>query len=175
MDTGSKIAQVATLIDDPARANVLSALMDGRTLTASELACLSGVAERYSDTRARATITWPAASPSQSPIGWSNSRLFCSMTMADNSPMLGPGERNRKDPICFSPYPYRSRNSIERFFNKVKQCRHVATRYDRLAANYLAFVKLASIRIWLRADEFTPWRGCHTAISLRSLLAFSGL
>jgi len=35
---------------------------------------------------------------------------------------------------------------IERFFNKIKQCRRVATRYDKLAANYLAFIKLASIR-----------------------------
>jgi transposase len=32
-------------------------------------------------------------------------------------------------------------------FNKIKQCRRVAIRYDKLAANYLAFVKLASIRI----------------------------
>ena len=46
----------------------------------------------------------------------------------------------------------------ERFFNKIKQCRRVATRYDKLAANYLAFVKLASIRIWLRANEATPWQ-----------------
>jgi hypothetical protein len=45
---------------------------------------------------------------------------------------------------------------IERFFNKIKQCRRVATRYDKLAANYLAFIKLASIRIWLRANESTP-------------------
>jgi uridine phosphorylase len=44
MDTGAKIAQVAALVGDPARANMLSALMDGRTLTASELAYLSGVA-----------------------------------------------------------------------------------------------------------------------------------
>ena len=64
-----------------------------------------------------------------------------------------PPKRNRKDPICFSPYLYRARNLIERFFNKIKQCRRVATRYDKLAANYLAFVKLASIRIWLRANE----------------------
>ena len=63
-----------------------------------------------------------------------------------------PPKRNRKDPICFSPYLYRARNLIERFFNKIKQCRRVATRYDNLAANYLAFVKLASIRIWLRAS-----------------------
>lgn len=58
-----------------------------------------------------------------------------------------PPKRNRKDPICFSPYLYRARNLIERFFNKIKQSRRVATRYDKLAANYLAFVKLASIRM----------------------------
>ncbi|KAB0267827.1 IS5 family transposase [Microvirga brassicacearum] len=67
-----------------------------------------------------------------------------------------PPKRNRKEPICFSPYLYRARNLVERFFNKIKQCRRVATRYDKLAANYLAFVKLASIRLWLRFYEFTP-------------------
>jgi len=45
---------------------------------------------------------------------------------------------------------------VERFFNRIKQCRRVATRYDKLAANYLAFIKLAAIRIWLRAYESTP-------------------
>src|SRR5262245_10680444 len=42
---------------------------------------------------------------------------------------------------------------VERFFNKIKHCRRVATRYDKLAANYLAFVQLASIRLWLRVNE----------------------
>jgi transposase len=58
--------------------------------------------------------------------------------------------------VLNGPYLYRARNLIERFFNKIKQCRRAATRYDKLAANYLAFVKLASIRIWLRANESTP-------------------
>jgi transposase len=50
-----------------------------------------------------------------------------------------------------------SRAELDRtVLNKIKQCRRVATRYDKLAANYLAFVKLASIRIWLRANESTP-------------------
>jgi transposase len=62
-----------------------------------------------------------------------------------------PPKRNRKEPICFSRHLYRARNRIERFFNKIKQCRRIATRYDKLAANYLAFVQLASIRLWLRA------------------------
>ena len=66
-----------------------------------------------------------------------------------------PPKRNRKDPILFSPHLYRARNLIERFFNKIKQCRRVATRYDKLAANYLAFVKLASIRNWVHANEYT--------------------
>jgi transposase len=35
---------------------------------------------------------------------------------------------------------YRDRNLVERFFNKIKQRRRVATRYDKLAASYLAFV-----------------------------------
>jgi hypothetical protein len=34
-----------------------------------------------------------------------------------------PPKRNRKDPIRFSPYLYRARDLIERFFNKLKQCR----------------------------------------------------
>jgi transposase len=70
---------------------------------------------------------------------------------------IPPNRRNEivKTPICFSPYLYRVRNLIERFFNKIKQCRRVATRYDKLAVNYPAFIKLASIRIWLRANEST--------------------
>jgi hypothetical protein len=46
-------------------------------------------------------------------------------------------------------------NLVERFFNMIKQCRRVATRYDKLAANYLAFIKLACIRLWLRVYECT--------------------
>jgi transposase len=53
-------------------------------------------------------------------------------------PIFHP-DANRNEPICFSPYVYRARNLVERFFNEIKQCRRVATRYDKLAANYLAF------------------------------------
>src|SRR6185295_3722744 len=52
----------------------------------------------------------------------------------------------------FSPYLYRARNQVERFFNKIKHYRRFATRYDKLAANYLAFIQLASIRLWLRVN-----------------------
>jgi transposase len=67
-----------------------------------------------------------------------------------------PPRSNRNEPICFSPHLYRARNLVERFFNRIKQCRRIATRYDKLAANYLAFIQLASIRLWLRVNEYAP-------------------
>jgi transposase len=67
-----------------------------------------------------------------------------------------PPKRNRREPICFSPYLYRARNRIERFFNKIKHCRRIATRYEKLAANYLAFVQLASIRLCAFMMGWTP-------------------
>ena len=52
-------------------------------------------------------------------------------------------------------YCYRARNLVERFFNKIRWCRRVATHYDKLVVNYLAFIQLASIRLWLRLNEST--------------------
>jgi transposase len=66
-----------------------------------------------------------------------------------------PPKANRKDPICFSPYLYKARNLVERFFNKIKHFRRIATRYDKNEANYLAALKLVSVRLWLRAYEST--------------------
>jgi transposase len=66
-----------------------------------------------------------------------------------------PPKSNRKDPICFSKHLYKARNLVERFFSKIKQFRRIATRFDKTAENFLAAVKLASIRIWLRGNEST--------------------
>ncbi len=48
---------------------------------------------------------------------------------------------------------YKQRNLIERFFNKIKHFRRIATRYEKRASNDLAMIKLAAIRIWLRNKE----------------------
>ena len=50
----------------------------------------------------------------------------------------------------FSTFVYRYRNLVERFFNKLKHFRAIATRYEKHDANYLALIKLAAIRIWMR-------------------------
>jgi transposase len=44
---------------------------------------------------------------------------------------------------------YRERNVVERLVGRLKEYRRIATRYDKLAASYLAFVQLAAVRMWL--------------------------
>jgi transposase len=66
-----------------------------------------------------------------------------------------PSKRTRKWKSCFSKTLYRQRNRIERFFNRIKHFRRIATRYEKHAANYLAMLKLAAILIWLKAYEST--------------------
>ena len=61
--------------------------------------------------------------------------------------------RHRVNIPTFSSFLYRYRNLVERFFNKLKHYRAIATRYEKRAVNYLALVKLAASRIWLRAYE----------------------
>jgi len=54
---------------------------------------------------------------------------------------------------AFSPRVYKLRNRVERFFNRIKHYRAIATRFDKHDANFLASVKLAAIRIWMRFNE----------------------
>jgi len=61
-----------------------------------------------------------------------------------------PPKVNRRWKSCFSPFLYRDRNAIERMFGRLKDFRRIATRYDRLAINYLAAVCLvATVCYWL--------------------------
>ena len=57
---------------------------------------------------------------------------------------------NRKNMPAFSRFLYRYRNLVERFFSKLKHFRAIATRYEKHAENYLALIKLASAKIWMR-------------------------
>ena len=54
---------------------------------------------------------------------------------------------------CFSAVLYRERNRVEWFFNKTKHCRHIATRYEKHASNFLAMLELAAVRRRLRHYE----------------------
>jgi transposase len=61
-----------------------------------------------------------------------------------------PPKSNRLDLIVYDKDSYKQRHKVERLFNKIKQFRRVATRYEKLKANFLAFVIVALIVIMLR-------------------------
>ena len=64
-----------------------------------------------------------------------------------------PPRSIRKEAFSFSGWVYRQRNLVERFFNRLKHFRGLATRYDRSPENFLAAIKLAATRIWLASYE----------------------
>lgn len=50
----------------------------------------------------------------------------------------------------FSAPLYKLRNAVERFFSKIKHYRAIATRYEKHPENYMALIKLAAARIWMK-------------------------
>ena len=61
-----------------------------------------------------------------------------------------PPKKNRLEPRGYDRHTYKERNLVERFWSKAKQFRRVATRYEKKAANFLAFVQLAAVMIMLK-------------------------
>jgi transposase len=59
-----------------------------------------------------------------------------------------PSIARRKSPIPYDREVYRQRNQIERMFGRLKDFRRIATRYDKLARNFLAGVLIAATVIW---------------------------
>ena len=66
-----------------------------------------------------------------------------------------PTCRDRKVQRSVDRQLYRQRNLVERFFNKLKHFRRIATRYDKTARNFLAAVLLAAARLWVRFESTT--------------------
>ena len=60
-----------------------------------------------------------------------------------------PSRRNRKQPREYDRELYKERNIVERLFQKLKQFRRIATRYERLGRNYLGMLHIAASMIWL--------------------------
>jgi len=65
---------------------------------------------------------------------------------------------------------YRQRNLVGRFFNELKQFRRIATRYDKLGADFRAFLKIAIVRISIRSIESKPYisRSFRSCLSPRT-------
>ena len=76
-----------------------------------------------------------------------------------------PPRTNRKEPAACDVHAYRDRNRIERMFNKLKQSRRIATRYDKTALSFLSFLTIAaSTHLGERLKSTGPRRVTHIQI-----------
>ena len=85
-----------------------------------------------------------------------DSRALVELVAANGGEAHIPTQKQVKKQRSVDPELYRQRNRVERFFCNLKQFRRIATRFDKLARNFLAAVALASARLWMRTIESTP-------------------
>ncbi len=78
---------------------------------------------------------------------YDSNELRAGLDVQGTKPVI-PNRSNRKQPFSFSKRLYKLRWRIEAAFNRLKDFRRIATRYDRLARNYLASVCLAAALAW---------------------------
>lgn len=80
--------------------------------------------------------------------GYDSGALLNAIQAVGAVPVIPPHPR-RRDQRPYDENIYRERNIIERCFNRLKQFRRFATRYDRRASFFLAFIHLAASTLWL--------------------------
>ncbi len=78
-----------------------------------------------------------------------DSDAFVAAITAQGSQAVIPPRSNRLRPRSLDRHLYKDRNLIERFFCRIKQFRRIATRYDKLATSFLAFIHIACAFVWL--------------------------
>jgi transposase len=80
--------------------------------------------------------------------GYDSDAFVEAITETGATPVI-PSRRNRNEARPYDVELYKERNLVERLFQKLKQFRRIATRYERLARNYLAMLYLGASMIWL--------------------------
>ena len=60
-----------------------------------------------------------------------------------------PPRSNRREQRAYDRHVYKDRNLVERFFNRLKQFRRIATRYEKLANNFISLLNMVCAYIWL--------------------------
>jgi transposase len=75
--------------------------------------------------------------------GYDSNAIRATLTEQHITPVIPP-KKNRKELITYDKALYKLREQVERFFNRLKQFRRIATRYDKLGNTYLAFIHLVA-------------------------------
>ncbi len=99
-------------------------------------------------TQGAALVTGIEADPVLADQGYDRNELV-GMIEASGCEAVIPPRSNRKAKRDYDRHLYNDRNLVERFINRVKQCRRIATRAEKTARNDLAYWHLASIIVLL--------------------------
>jgi transposase len=75
--------------------------------------------------------------------GYDSNAIRAKLTAHHITPVIPP-KKNRKELLEYDITLYKLREKVERFFNRLKQFRRIATRYDKLGTTYLAFIHLVA-------------------------------
>lgn len=81
--------------------------------------------------------------------GYDGSRAMLAIAKAGATPVV-PRRKSNASRRRFDRHLYKDRNAIERFFSKIKHFRRIATRYDKLARNYIGFANLVCALKWCK-------------------------
>lgn len=78
-----------------------------------------------------------------------DSDAFVAQILSLEAEAVIPSRKGRKEPRLYDSELYKERNKVERFFGRIKHYRRIATRYEKSAQNYLSFLHVVSIMVWL--------------------------
>jgi len=78
-----------------------------------------------------------------------DSNAFIELIRAAGAEVVIPPLKTRREPHSYDRHIYRERHLIECLFNRLKQFRRIATRYEKLARNFLSMLNLAAAYVWL--------------------------
>jgi transposase len=81
--------------------------------------------------------------------GYDTNAIRARLSLDGIEPVI-PGRSNRIEPIVYDKTKYKERNRVERFFNKLKQFRRIATRYEKHSFTFLAMIHIVAAFISAR-------------------------
>jgi putative transposase len=81
--------------------------------------------------------------------GYDSNHIRDTLRKHNINPVIPP-KSNRKEPIDYDKDKYRLREKVERFFNRLKQFRRIATRYDKLGHIFLAFIHIVATCVMVK-------------------------
>jgi transposase len=79
-----------------------------------------------------------------------DSNRFRAVVAEHGAEAVIPSSRSRSEIIPYDKHLYKERNLVERFINRIKHYRRIATRYEKTALSYLSILFLVGAMVWLR-------------------------